>query len=460
MSHVAFDFLNDSILFDEGCLGTAFAEIPEERVWKELDAYRRHLLSHNDDLNSELAGAGEQLSIFFETSAASVPSIDMLKQAALYFDRAVVDDPLFRLSRPLGATAVAFNEFLGFEGPSTDKSRIAASSQFMRSLRPMTAAGFLKFVPVSAVREPPSELPITYSSSLYAERIPEDLRDWFRNRARVSVIRRTDDGRGWSWTPDEPLQPSRAICVSFDDYVVAFPYFLLASQFTEHPQVPGRFTITQTLPEAPPPAAQFDLWVQQSINQSAGNVLNHLEVDLRHAARSGSLLLTESSFVGDLLRHRVPAPSVEEGMADLALRLDLPVLQNIDIAGLMNVRMNYGEAFQAFRLALQRHLRELRTTTDGSIMRQRLENLEHEFGEVQLADVRREIERVRRDVVASLVIGAASLAAVVPSGVSLAGLVGAAAGAYKAASGYLDRVRQHPAYFLWKLNKGAGKELG
>lgn len=459
MSHVVFDFLSESLLFDEARVSTEFADVPEEQLLKELEDYRRYVLDHAADLTSELAGDGRELSIYFETSTGSAPTIDMLKQAALYFDRAVVDDPLFRLSRPSSATATVFNEFLGFEGPSTEKVAIAASCQFMRTLRPMTAAGFLKFIPVSAVLEPPVDLPLTYSPSLFVDRIPEDLRDWIKNRAQVSVIRPGADGRSWHWLPDAALEPSRAICVSFDDYAGAFPYFLLASQFTPHPQELGRFTLTQTMPEAPPTREQFDVWVQQSINQSAGHVLSHLQVDLSHAATSGSMLLTQSEFISDLLRRRAPERSLPEAMADLAFRLELPVLHNVDVAELMNVRRNHGEAFHAFRLALQKHLRELRTTTDEQALRKKLENLEHEFGEVQLADIRREVQRVQRDVLGSVVVGAASLAAVVPStGLSLAGLVGAAAGAYRAASTYLERVREHPAYFLWKLKKAATKQ--
>ena len=41
----------------------------------------------------------------------------------------------------------------------------------------MTAGQFLKFVPISAVLEPPDKTPLTYSTTLYEERIPIELRD-------------------------------------------------------------------------------------------------------------------------------------------------------------------------------------------------------------------------------------------------------------------------------------------
>ena len=243
--------------------------------------------------------------------------------------------------------------------------------------------------------------------------------------------------------------------MDFEDYGRPFLYFLFAGKFESHADDPNRFTVSQWMPDSPPPEEEFEAWVQQSVNQAGGDVLRHLQVDLVHAAHSRSMFLTESAFLADLLRVR-SGPTLSEDVARFALQLDLPVLAGISVEDLMRVRNEYGEAFHAFRLTLQRHLRELRTLQDASVIEKKLQNLQHELEEVQVADVEKEARRIQREVRKSLVIGAVSVgAAVSTTGWTLTGLVPAAAAAYRASTGYRDRVKEHPAFFLWKLKDRA-----
>ena len=454
MSHVAFDFLSDSLLFDQEHIATKYADVSDAELWTELEKYRAHVLARAENLLAETAGVEGTLSVYFDTSSRALPTVDLLKQCALYFDMAVIDDPIFPLTRRSTASAAAIGEYLGLSAPELSRDGLSSSAAFMRSVRTMTAGQFLKFVPISAVLEPPDKTPITYSANLYAERIPIELREWVRQRARVTTLRRSDR-KGWNWKPGDALEVGRAICVDFKDYGRAFPYFLFVSKFERHADDPNRFTVIQWMPESPPPGEQFEAWVQQSVNQAGGDVLGHLQVDLVHTAHSRSMFLTESAFLADLLRLR-SGPTLSEDVAQFALQLDLPVLAGISVGDLMRVRNEYGEAFHAFRLTLQRHLRELRTLQDASVIEKRLQNLQHELEEIQVADVEREARRVQREVLRSLVIGAVSVGVAVPTaGWSLTGLVPAAAAAYRAGTGYSDRVKEHPAFFLWKLKGGA-----
>jgi hypothetical protein len=95
-------------------------------------------------------------------------------------------------------------------------------------------------------------------------------------------------------------------------------------------------------------------------------------------------------------------------------------------------------------------------TDDRAVIAKKLENLQHELQEIQVAEVEKEVRRVKREVLRSLVIGAVSLGAVVPTtGWSLAGVAAAAVGAYRAGTGYSDRVKEHPAFLLWKLKQAS-----
>ena len=454
MSHIAFEFLSDSLLFDQEHIATKYADVSDGELWTELEKYRTHVLARVDDLLTETAAIEGILSVYFDTSSRALPTLDLLKQCALYFDRAVIDDPIFTLTRRSTASSAAIGEYLGFSPRKLSRDGLSSAAAFMRSVRSMTAGQFLKFVPISAVLEPPDKTPVTYSATLYAEQIPIELREWVRQRARITTLRRSDR-KGWGWRSGDALEIGRAICVEFEDYRSVFPYFLFASKFESHADDPNRFKVIQWMPESPPSGEQFDAWVQQSVNQAGGRILGHLQVDLVHAAHSRSMFLTESAFLADLLRFRSDS-TLSEDVARFALQLDLPVLAGISVEDLMRVRSEYGEAFHAFRLTLQRHLRELRTLEDASVIDKKLQNLQHELEEVQVADVQREARRVQRDVVKSLVIGAVSVGAAVPTtGWSLTGLVPAAAAAYRAGAAYGDRVKEHPAFFLWKLKERA-----
>ena len=335
MSHVAFDFLSDSLLFDKEHIATKYADVSDAELSTELEKYRAHVRARAEDLLAETAGVEGTLSVYFDTSSRGLPTVDLLKQCALYFDRAVIDDPILPLTPRSTASAAAIGEYLGLSAPELSRDGLSSSAAFMRSVRSMTAGQFLKFVPISAVLEPPDKTPITYSATLYAERIPIELRERVRQRARITTLRRSERA-GWVWRPGDAIEVGRAICVDFEDYGRPFLYFLFAGKFESHGDDPNRFTVSQWMPDSPPPEEEFEAWVQQSVNQAGGDVLRHLQVDLVHAAHSRSMFLTESAFLADLLRVR-SGPTLSEDVARFALQLDLPVLAGISVEDLMSL---------------------------------------------------------------------------------------------------------------------------
>ena len=93
MSHTAFDFLSDSLLFDQEHIAMKYADVSDAELWTELEKYREHVLARAEDLLAETAGVEDSLSVYFDTSSRGLPTVDVLKQCALYFDSAVIDDP-------------------------------------------------------------------------------------------------------------------------------------------------------------------------------------------------------------------------------------------------------------------------------------------------------------------------------------------------------------------------------
>jgi hypothetical protein len=198
------------------------------------------------------------------------------------------------------------------------------------------------------------------------------------------------------------------------------------------------------------------VWVTQSINQSSGNVLRTILTDLTRASFSGSLVCTDSTLVSELMSSHGANTNLETDLANLALQFQVPTLSRATTADLMDARVNHGEAFRNFRVALERELRALRHIEDPEERGRKLEEVRHEFEMVQLNQVRTEIERIKRNLIGEGIAGAASMSAVLynPQATILGFLAAAvAAAAAKTSLNYFNQIRTHPAYFLWRVNR-------
>ena len=56
MGSLVFDFLNESLLFDDSFLASDFKGVSEADLSNELDAYREHVLDKKADLEAEISG--------------------------------------------------------------------------------------------------------------------------------------------------------------------------------------------------------------------------------------------------------------------------------------------------------------------------------------------------------------------------------------------------------------------
>ena len=73
MSHLVFDFLSDSLLFETEHIATKYADVSDAELSTELEKYRAHVLAGVEDLLAETAGAEGTLSVYFDTSSRALP---------------------------------------------------------------------------------------------------------------------------------------------------------------------------------------------------------------------------------------------------------------------------------------------------------------------------------------------------------------------------------------------------
>jgi hypothetical protein len=208
-------------------------------------------------------------------------------------------------------------------------------------------------------------------------------------------------------------------------------------------------------PPYPPERDEFDRWVYQSTNQAAGHLYHRIGLENLFAAKFNCSYLSDSPFVFKLLEQIVPIKEgIQSNTTNTLLNFDLPFLDRVDIETLMQVRNEEGEAFQRFRLELEKQLRDLRTVDDPEVLRIKIENVIHELSEVQLAQINRNLSHLRKKMLAEATVLVGSLAgAIQTSGFTIPIAVLAGVQGYKSVVEYRKQQRENPAFFLWKVLK-------
>lgn len=451
MGSILYDFLTESILFNEGHLQGRFASLNDAELRRELTRYREHCLAHLDEQRRELEDGVQSLRVF---SGPGRISKDDLARGALYLDTYVLDDPLFALTHEPSEVAQTMVKVIGVKGSELDRGKLCEALQFMRSVTPMVAADYVKFLPVSRIYEPPDEVHINYSENHFSDVLPRPILDFFHKHASVKSIARADVG----WVVLNKLKPSRGISINFGDYRTdkAWIYHLHEMEVLRTDEATGQVRFALQTPGTPPDEEYFRAWVYQSTNQAALDAHNSLLSEVAMAAECNAMYLARSDFAFQLLdqlgAHR---HGIAEFTAGSVLNIELPALENINIDDLMRVRRVDGEAFKHFRYALERGFRELRLEDNPDKLQIKQENLVHELTDLRVREIDSQIQSLKRSVLADLsitlaVLGGAFFTSGSAGVATLLATATAAFRGYKTVEDYRRQVKTNPAFFLWK----------
>ncbi len=395
----------------------------------------------------------QELSVYGKCHRHYAPTPQVLKQCALYFRRLVLDDPLFSLTRTRDKASQAMASHLGFTGGQLSRAELADACRYMKSLSPLVAGGFVRFIPASYWYEPPSVLHLRVPQDHFEHALPADLMDWFRQRVTVLPFKR--DGNRWVHFPGEKLAPCRGIGIEFqnhpDEQLLMF--FLHQSEITHFDESQGKVQFSMNTPDQPPDSELFDAWVRQSVNAAAYDLFTNVTSDVTRAARLGGFFLTESPLVSNLLQHALPdESSVEADVANGLMRLELPVLDGITYERIMDVRNAEQDAFGAFRTGLECKMKELRLIKDPNDLALRLRNVAHDLTRSEVADVKHRLARLQRRALADVALLSVGLLAAIQScGWGALTAAYAVAHGYHTYSEYRNNVRESPGYFMWSI---------
>lgn len=459
----SYDFLAESFLFDDAMAAESFGGVSDGKLQQELERYREFI-----DSTSNAVRADSEARILAGTGA---PDLRLLAQCAWYVSEFIVRDPLYELTSPKTNAQAPLAQLLGLKKESSGERRkdIRDALALMRSLTPMVAAGYVTVLPISRAFEPPSELPITAPTDGGANLLPPRLMEWFKERALIWPVE-IRDGQMLLLQQDARNAPRRSIGVEFrvepiepasewtdDSPGGPFLYNLLEQRivsFDEHTKI-AKFVAH--LPDEAPSEHAYRAWVRQSIHQSAAAFADRTIREVRLADALGARFLTRSRLAAEFLSLAAPTATsnnVVETTLNAVLNLDVPFLEGIAIEDLMRIRQDDGEAFQAFRGALEKELRALELESDSEVAKTKAEHVRHELVSVQLVAIETQIKKFKIKLLADAVLAVGSLLASVPTaGISLVATGIAAASVVKAKAEYDASVKQHPAYFLWRVRK-------
>lgn len=456
MGSILYDFVADSFLLNDASIADNYSRFSDAELKAELARYRDYCLAKHTELYQEAFPDEGATSL---VASAGTTSPVLLSRGALYLNRFVVSDPLFKMTAHESEASRTFGDFmLKRDKPAgVDREDLVNAAKYLKIIAPFVAADYVRVLPFSVAFEPPKQLPLRYSETQFRELLPPKLSEFLRSKARLKELVRAD-GR-LLVMHDPPKGPCRGISIEFDGAADngAYLYNLWETRASSISDDNKRFQLAMELPDTPPDKEQFDIWVEQSMNSAAADEFRRVQRSASAAAALRSLYLAPYPLAAELVDFPLQAEEgIESFVAAQALALEVPWIDGIDPATLMSVREQDGEAFTNFRTAFESKFRELRTITDADKLRTSAENAAHELLETQTALLGTKIQSLKRRLAIDSALATIAISAAVQTGgiTVLAAIYAAASGA-KVLNDYKTGVRENPSYFAFRLKREA-----
>jgi hypothetical protein len=241
-----YDFLTESFLFNDHLLSNNYKSVAERRLSQELRSYRACCKRHKNELAREVLATRSNLKMFVSDQRAH--TLDFLKQTALYLDQVIFDDPLFSFRHPKSKQQRVWNQFNSIENRPIDRQELAAITRTLKSVAPMVASGFLKFLPVSYLFEAPQQMPLLHSEDRFASTLPSHLMSFWRENSVVRTLTRQGSG----FRVEDGLCPCRLIDISYKDDNFMHGHMEQLFEQRVEPTKGNVVTFSMRMPEEPP----------------------------------------------------------------------------------------------------------------------------------------------------------------------------------------------------------------
>ena len=446
MGSYAYDYLNDSLLLDNSLINSIYSGISDAVLEKELSKYREYCLNVLPEIRSSIKSQDTVRCLATDTMS----HLSQLKQAALYLEEAVIADPIFELTDFRTHATEVLTSFIGMPPTSKiDRQELAKAAVKLLELRPLVAGRYVKLYPVSFELERPKEVPLIYSGVGFEDCLPPKVLEQYKLSADVRSIQ-NDNGR---MLVMRDLYPCRNINIHFEGMENGFAMGYILSP-TKVESTNDNYSFICKKSSVQPSKAEFDAWVNQSINQTARNHFINLNKRIALSEYLCCMFGTEHPFESNLLNMNVGTKDIHSNTLNCTLQMDVPFLEQVSSVDLMSIRNNDGEAFQSFRAELEKGLREARHESDPLRIKAIIEDTQHELLEVQMRQIAPQVKHIRNTHLTEASIAVAGLGlSVVTSGASLLMIELAGLHALKSRNDYKSKVTANPCHFLWKVKQ-------
>lgn len=461
MGSKIFDFLHSSVLFDAKSLQSNFQKFADSQLRDEVARYREFVDANLDDLRAEISSTSGGFKLLADGGHVNV---DLLKQCAWYAHQFVVHDPLYELSATRPALQRPMEQLVGLKpSDAFDRARLIERIRMMQSLTPMVATDYVKFLPISRLFEPPKQIPLTYSATGFSDALPPALLDWVKRHAQIDEVK-VLDGKYMGFRPKGQLRPVRHIGLQFErsDAHAPMIFTLTENEIRKLDPQTGEFEMFSTVPDTPPARRNFDVWVDQSMNSAAYHTVRRILLENMIAIECGATYLTASDFTAGVMQHGGGIDrDVQRHAIQALLALDVPFAADADITTLMELRRDEGEAFELFRVELERQFRAIQLESDPARAQTMARHAAHEIEAVGVAAVANKVRALKARGRIESAIGIAGLVgSVLSGGWSLLATAGAALAGAKTAHEYWSGRSEHPAFFMWRVKDASAKRVG
>lgn len=457
MSTKCISFLMNSFLYLSDAVESHYSKYQDNEIVSELQKYREYVLENAENIQGEIKHTHDKLNISIE-SFNTLPTEDIYKQLVLYMDQVVIPDPLFELTEVKSSFNDTVGEYMGLQkGSNFERQKLVDAINYIKCISPLIEAGFVVMQPISLLHEAPKKIGINYSTTYFSDVIPAPILDFYRSIAKVYNLEKCKNGLQMDL--HKPLVLGTQIYVDFpcDISSNGCIYQYMLQEVVEYDENTKKALLRMYIPDTID-APTFNTWVNQSINQAANHHFKEKYSELVLARKSGCMYLTRSPLTAKVLQMAIEKPSKDAELSTMALQLDLPVLDQLPITDVLNIRNNYGEAFHNFRNELNSKLLSLDSVDDADVFRRQLDSISYELNNLQVKEVEKEYRKITRTLkLDALALTGSLIASFATGGITAVGAAGAFVKGVSDIGKYYTDVHEHNGLFLWKLNNQAKK---
>lgn len=457
MSIKCISFLLNSFLYSNECVASEYSKYQDKQINSELQKYREFVLGNFIDIRNEIKHTHDKLNISIETFN-ELPTEEIYKQLVLYMDQVVIPDPLFELTEERNPFSDTIGQYMGLKKASgVERQKLIDVINYIKCISPLIESGFVVMLPVSLMHEAPREIGINYSPTSFSDIIPAPILDFYRSIAKVYNLEKCDTGLRMD--PKKPLTLGTQIYVDFPDDIKSKGniYQYMLQEIVKYDEKTGKALFRMHIPDTISKEV-FDHWVNQSINQAANHHFNEKYAEMVLAKTCGCMYLSRSTLTAKILQMAIEKPLKDAELTSMALQLDLPVIDQLPITDILEIRNNYGEAFHNFRNELNAKLLGLDSIDDADAFRRQFELISYELNNLQVKEVEKEYRKISRKLkLDALALTGSLIASFATGGFTAIGAAGAFVKGVSDIGRYYTDVHEHNGLFLWKLNNQARK---